>query len=129
MWKDLKSELMRQYSTIPLDSLQYLWIVIPPNILPICTKALMSYLSCTCIMPVNFYQKYHTTDTSQIPAEGLNHYTVVYCLISTKLQDKVGEDPKVHTGKLWKTTSVISVLLVLAMKELRVTLELVLMSQ
>ena len=44
-WKDLKSELLRQYSTIPLDSQT--------------TQAfahMMSYLKCTYIVPENFYQ-------------------------------------------------------------------------
>ena len=57
---------------------------------------------------------HHTTDMAQIPAEGLKHYTVVYDLNSKKLKDKV-----VPAGILWRTASAISVLLVLAMKGLR----------
>ena len=32
---------------------------------------------------------HHMTEMSQIPAEGLNHYTIVYGLNSQKLKDKV----------------------------------------
>ena len=51
MWWDLRSELSRQ-------CLKYLSTVMPPKLLPASSKAPLSYLRCTCIVPVNTYQKY-----------------------------------------------------------------------
>ena len=41
----------------------------------------------------------HTTDMTQIPTEGLNHYTIVYGLNSAKLKDKVAG----HQSAYWNT--------------------------
>ena len=53
-------------------------------------KAVMSYMRCTCIVPLNSLSKiHHTIDIIQIPPEGLNHYTAVYGINSAQLKDKV----------------------------------------
>ena len=41
---------------------------------------------------------HHTSDMSKISAEGLNHYTVVYCLNCRMLKDSVVEHQSAH----WK---------------------------
>ena len=69
----------------------------------------------------------HTTDMSQIPA-GLNDYTMVHGLNSNKLKDKVAECQSAYWNT-WKSASVIFIFLVLAMKEPRVTPELITMPQ
>ena len=44
-------------------------------------------------------KSHHTTDMAQIPAEGLNHYTVVYGLNSNELKHKVDG----HQSAYWNT--------------------------
>ena len=82
-WNDLKMNFQGSIQ-------QYLSTVMPPKLLPICNKVLMSYLKCTYIVLVNVCSKiHHMTDMSQILAEGLNHYTMVWELNSNTLKEKV----------------------------------------
>ena len=71
----------------------------PSMPMPICNGVLMGYLKCTYVMPVNFYQKFIMSDMFQIPAEILNHYTMVYSLNSDKLKDRVVG----YRSAYWKT--------------------------
>ena len=86
-WKDLKSELSKQYSTIPFiihatQSFAYLQQ---------CSDELFEmYLHCAS-------EIYHMTDMSEIPAEGLNHCTMLYGLNSYKLKDRVAG----HQSAYW----------------------------
>ena len=109
MWKDLKSELLRQYSKIPFDSHA---IQVLAHIWQGHNELLEMYLHHASELLSKIH---HTTNMIQILAEGLNYYTVVYCLNSTKLKDT-----KVPTGILWRTASVIYMFFLWAMKELRV---------
>ena len=73
------------------DSIQqYHLTVMPSKPLPICHKVLRSYLKCYLHCASEYLSKiHHTTEIFHIPAEGLNHYTMVYQLNSIKLKDKV----------------------------------------
>ena len=72
----------------------------PPKLLPIYSKDLVRFLRCTYIAPVNIWCKCITQlILAQISAEGLNHYTIVYGLNSTKQTKKVVG----HQSVYWKT--------------------------
>ena len=83
MWNDLKSELSRQYSTIPFDS--------HATQVFTCLQQGPSYLNEMYLHHANelLSEIYHTTDMTQIAAESSNYYTIVYDLNSTKLKDKI----------------------------------------
>ena len=59
-------------------------------------ELLQMYLHCASELLSKIH---HMTDTSQIPAEGLNHYTVLYGLNLNKLKDKVAG----HRSTYWRT--------------------------
>ena len=62
---------------------------------------------------------------SQIPAECLKHYTMLYRLNSNKLKDKVVGHQSAYRKKPWEIASVTSVLSVLDIRMQMVTLELI----
>ena len=67
----------------------------PPKLLLTSSKALMSYLRCTCIMSMNSLTKiHHTTDMAQIPADSLNG------LNSANLSDKVAGHQSAHLNTM-----------------------------
>ena len=93
MWKDLKSEPLRQYSTISFNShatQAFAYLQQGPD------ELLEMYLHCASELLSKIH---HTTDMSQMPAKGLSTYTVVYGLHSTKPKDKVAG----HQSTYWNT--------------------------
>ena len=82
-WDDIKHELLRQYSMIPFGSQATQAFT---DLQQGCNELLKLYLHhATELLSKIQYM----TDMSQIPAEGLNHYTMVYGLNSNKLKDQV----------------------------------------
>ena len=83
IWRDLKSELLRQYSTILLNSHGILAFA---HLQQGSDELLEMYILCASELLLKIH---HTTNMFLIPAEGLNHYTMVYDLNPNTLKNKV----------------------------------------
>ena len=109
-WTDLKNELFRQYSPIPFnnnDTQAFAYLLQGSDEL----HEMYLHSASEHLLKIH-----HMTDMFKITAEGINHYTVVYGLNINKLKYKaVGH--KSATGTQWKSISVISLPLVLAMMD------------
>ena len=83
MWQDLKSKPSRQYSKISFNShATQVFACLQQG----SDELLEMYLHHASELSLKIH---HTTDMAEIPAEGLNHYTVVYSLNSANLKDKL----------------------------------------
>ena len=113
--KELKSEISRQYFSIPLT-------VIQPRLFLIYDKAWMNYLKCIYSVQVSSYWKYATLQTCLRFQQRV--WTITLCCIAWNPEhwEKVPWDTEVCDQ--WKTASEISMYLVWATKELNAMAEL-----
>ena len=112
MWRELKSELSRQYSSIPFNShATQAFAHLQQGL----DELLKMYLCCASEILSKIH---HPSDLSQFLAEGLNHYTAVYGLNSRKLMNNAVGHWCVH-WRSWKTASEISMHLMQATKSQR----------
>ena len=93
MWKDLRSNILRPYSTIPFNSHATQTF---SNLQQGPYELLEMYLHLASEL---LSKVHHMTDMTEVPVEGLKHYTIGYGLNFTKLKDRV----EGHQSTYWKT--------------------------